>query len=128
MTPHSVDPTQPTPTDLLVQLATLQGKFANMAAIEQAKGALMFLYGLTADASFDLPQLHSRNQNVSVSTVALQLTSLLSAGAETITQFDRLIDTGDWPATRDPVPEGRTPSPMVEMTGFPARIDTDQTP
>src|SRR6478736_6520319 len=89
-------PAEPVQVHLRAKLAALQGKLANLAAIEQAKGALMATYGLTADAAFELLRFHSQTGNVKLSAIAVQLTSLLStspSNSQAITQFDRLIDT-----------------------------------
>ena len=81
--------------DLLACVAALQGKCATMAAIEQAKGALMVTYGVSADEAFALLRFHSQSRNVKLRTIAAQLTSLLSSNptsSRAISQFDRLID------------------------------------
>jgi PAS domain S-box-containing protein len=86
---------EPTRRDLLAQVAALQGRLASLAAIEQAKGALMVTYGITADAAFDLLRFHSQHRNVKIRVIAAQLTTLLSTSptsTEAITRFDRLLD------------------------------------
>jgi PAS domain S-box-containing protein len=73
----------------------LEGKLATLPALEQAKGALMATYGITADAAFALLQFHSQNRNVKVRAIAAELTTLMcdsSSGAEAIIRFDRLLD------------------------------------
>jgi len=95
MTLSPADRCEPTLGDLLAQVAALQGKLASLAAIEQAKGALMVTYGITADAAFDLLRFHSQNRNVKIRVIAAQLTTLLSTSptsTEAITRFDRLLD------------------------------------
>jgi PAS domain S-box-containing protein len=115
-------PAEPVQVHLRAKLAALQGKLANLAAIEQAKGALMATYGLTADAAFELLRFHSQTGNVKLSAIAVQLTSLLStspSNSQAITQFDRLIDTvtqrlqaarGPEAAPRAVNPPGDTPT------------------
>ena len=91
----SVDPAEATRDDLLAQLATLHGRFASLAAIEQAKGALMITYGLTADEAFGLLRFHSQTRNVKLRAIAAELTSLFSTSPTSnlaIAQFDRWID------------------------------------
>jgi PAS domain S-box-containing protein len=86
---------EPSRADLLAELVMLRGKLATLPAIEQAKGALMVTYGLTADAAFDLLRFHSQNRNVKIRAIAAQLTSLLSAtpsSTDGIARFDRLLD------------------------------------
>ena len=105
---------EPARDDLIAQLATLQAKFANLAAIEQAKGALMVTYGLTADAAFDLLRFHSQTRNVKLRAIAAELVDRLSTSAtnsRAVTQFDRLLDdvtrslqTGPRPVA-EPLPE-----------------------
>ena len=88
------DEIAPTRADLLAQVVALQGRLDTLPAIEQAKGALMLTYGLTADAAFDLLRFHSQHGNVKIRAIAAQLTSLISASpssAEAITRFDRLL-------------------------------------
>ncbi|MBM6403668.1 PAS and ANTAR domain-containing protein [Phycicoccus sp. CSK15P-2] len=55
---------------------------ADRAAIEQVKGALMFTYGLDADAAFGLLSRYSQRANVKVSTVARRVAELLAAQDE----------------------------------------------
>ena len=88
-------PAESTRDDLLAQLAVMQGKLATLAVIEQAKGALMVTYGLTADEAFELLRFHSQTRNVKLRAIAAQLTARLSStptSTRAITQFDRLID------------------------------------
>ena len=94
MTSISDDPCRPTRDDLLAQLDALQGRCANAAMIEQAKGALMVTYGLTADEAFDVLRLHSQTGNVKLRAIAAELTALLSTSSTSsraISRFDRLI-------------------------------------
>ncbi|MGS0684560.1 PAS domain-containing protein [Nakamurella sp. GG22] len=93
--PSAPDAGGPSRADLLAELVMLRGKLASLPAIEQAKGALMVTYGLTADAAFDLLRFHSQNRNVRIRAIAAQLTNLLSGGPTStkgITRFDQLLD------------------------------------
>ena len=93
--PGSHDGGSPTRAELLGRLAALQGKLASLAAIEQAKGALMVTYGLSADAAFALLRFHSQKRNVKIRAIADELTTLMStspSSAEGINRFDQLLD------------------------------------
>lgn len=86
---------QPTRAELLARVAALEGKLLSLPAIEQAKGALMVTYGLSADAAFALLRFHSQQRNVKVRAIAAQLTALMSANessSQATVQFDRLLD------------------------------------
>ena len=125
------DPAEPTVVDLLAQLATLQGKFASLAVIEQAKGALMVTYGLTADAAFDLLRFHSQTGNVKLRAIAAELTSLLSSSptsSRAITQFDRLIDdvTRSLQTPVGPAVQALAPGPPVDMALLWSQIAADR--
>ena len=88
-------PPEPTRADLLARVAFLEGKLITLPAIEQAKGALMVTYGISADAAFSMLRFHSQNRNVKVRAIAAQLTSLMCSSptsADAITRFDRLLD------------------------------------
>ena len=82
---------EPTRDDLITQLAELKGKCASLAAIEQAKGALMVTYGLTADEAFDLLRFHSQTRNVKLRAIAAELTARLP-GSQTHLRATRLLD------------------------------------
>jgi hypothetical protein len=63
--------------------------------IEQAKGAVMVTYGMTAEDSFEFLRFHSQTGNVKLRAIAAQLTALLPTGPtrnEAVHDFDRLID------------------------------------
>ena len=116
-------PQEPTRAALLARVAALEGKLATLPAVEQAKGALMATYGLTADAAFALLQFHSQNRNVKVRAIAAQLTTLMcdsSSGAEAIIRFDRLLDEVTRPL--QPPPGLNAPSKRA-----PARAEGDPT-
>jgi PAS domain S-box-containing protein len=86
---------EPTRVELLARVTALEGKLATLPAIEQAKGALMATYGLTADAAFALLRFHSQHRNMKIRAIAAQLTTLMSTavtGAEAIARFNRLLD------------------------------------
>ncbi len=85
-----------TRSDLLTQIAILQSRLATMPAIEQTKGVLMAVYGLTDDATFDLLRWRSQHSNTKVRDLAARLTEALAAGdigtPVTTTRMDRLLD------------------------------------
>jgi hypothetical protein len=64
-----------TTADLLVQITDLQRKLATMPQIEQAKGALMLVYGLTDNEAFDLLRRYSQNSNTKLRDLAAALTA-----------------------------------------------------
>ena len=70
-------PAGSTRDDLLAQLSAMQGRLVSLAVIEQATGALMVTYGLTADEAFALLRFHSQTRNVKLRAIAAQLTSTL---------------------------------------------------
>ncbi len=87
--------------DLIRQLATLEGKLDALAAIEQAKGAIMLTYGLTANAAFELLRFHSQAHNIKLRVIAAQVASQLCAGPtspDAVSRFDRLLDEVTRPA------------------------------
>lgn len=93
--PRLLDGSSPSRAELLGRLAALQGKLASLAAIEQAKGALMVTYGLSADAAFALLRFHSQKRNVKIRSIADGVTAMMSSSpnsAEGINRFDRLLD------------------------------------
>ncbi|GAA4414249.1 hypothetical protein GCM10023168_37740 [Fodinibacter luteus] len=53
---------------------------ADRAAIEQVKGALMFAYGIDADAAFDILSRYSQRRNVRVAVLAQRVAHELSSG------------------------------------------------
>lgn len=85
----------PTRADLLARVAVLEGKLASQPEIEQAKGALMLAYGLSADAAFALLRFHSQHRNVKIRAIATQLTDLMvtsPSSVEAISRFNALLD------------------------------------
>ena len=125
------DPAESTRDDLLAQLSAMQGMIATLAMIEQAKGALMVTYGLTADEAFQLLRFHSQTRNVKVRAIAAQLTSRLSSTptcSRAITQFDRLIDdvTRSLQAPTGQAIEPPCQSPPVDMASLWAQISADR--
>ena len=69
---HTV-PADLTPAELVDQVIALEGRLVNLPVIEQAKGALMVLYGLTPDAAFAVLRSHSQHRNIKVRDIAAQL-------------------------------------------------------
>ncbi len=125
------DPAEPTRDDLLRHLATFQAKLAGLAAIEQAKGAIMVTYGLTADAAFELLRFHSQTRNVKLRVIATQLASLLGSlptGKDAIVQFDRLIDQVTETPDSVPGPAGEplTTSAPADMSTLWSQVTADQ--
>jgi hypothetical protein len=57
--------------DRIIEAA--QAIAANRAVIEQAKGMLMFLYGIDADRAFDLLRWQSQEHNVKLRLLAEQI-------------------------------------------------------
>jgi len=71
---HTV-PADRTPTELANLVTALEGRLSSLPVIEQAKGALMITYGLTADAAFDVLLSHSQSTNIKVRDIAAGLIS-----------------------------------------------------
>jgi len=106
-------PQESTRAALLARVADLEGRLATLPALEQAKGALMATYGISADAAFALLRFHSQNRNVKVRAIAAQLTTLMCAGpgsAEAIIRFDRLLDEVTRSLQPPPAPAGNGPA------------------
>lgn len=94
--PYRPTPLEPSRATLLARVASLEEKLLTLPDIEQAKGALMLTYGISADAAFNLLRFHSMNRNVKVRAIAAQLTTLMCASptsATAIARFDELLDT-----------------------------------
>ena len=95
-----------TRNDLLGEIAVLNCRSATMPAIEQAKGALMAIYGLTNQAAFELLRWHSQHRNIKLRDLAARLTAALpdsGIGTSATTGMDRLLDT----ITEDQQPAGQ---------------------
>lgn len=75
--PQVQTPAAPTQDELVTRIAGLEQKMASLPEIEQAKGALMLTYGLTADAAFQLLRFHSMNRNVKIRSLAATIAGLL---------------------------------------------------
>jgi hypothetical protein len=71
--------------------------FENRAAIEQAKGVLMYVYRVSADQAFRVLQWRSQETNVKLRALAKQLlaevATLISPTAAVQSQFDHLLLT-----------------------------------
>ena len=65
---------------------------ATVSVIEQAKGALMAVYGLTPDAAFDLLRWHSQNRNIKIRDLAAALTAALQSGGLASPATNLLLD------------------------------------
>lgn len=114
--------TEPSRAKLLAQVAMLEGKLLTLPAIEQAKGALMLTYGLTADAAFALLRFHSQSRNLKIRAIAAQLTTLMCntpTRPVALAAFDRLLEQvgnslqrGTESADADPDTPARSPRPV----------------
>jgi hypothetical protein len=102
--PFSALSREPTRAELLAQVAALEGKLASLPAIEQAKGALMVTYGITADAAFAVLRFHSQTRNVKVRAIAAQLPTLMCSTPSSAEAICRC--PGD--QSREPPPPGKT--------------------
>ena len=76
---------------------TLPGLFAARAVIEQAKGALMLVYGISADQAFRVLIWRSQESNTKLRLLAARLVAELGtvehAGPTLRTEFDHLLLT-----------------------------------
>src|SRR6476659_896419 len=96
----SEDPLQPLPRnasqpEMLARIDVLHQRMVTMPEIEQAKGAMMIIYGITADAAFALLRWHSQRRNVKLRSIAVALTQAthrIAVGAETKGRLDQLLD------------------------------------
>lgn len=77
--------------------AALPDLFENRAAIEQAKGVLMYVYRVSAEQAFRVLQWRSQETNVKLRSLAKQLldevTTLMAPGPAVQNQFDHLLLT-----------------------------------
>jgi hypothetical protein len=77
--------------------AALPDLFENRAAIEQAKGVLMYVYRVSADQAFRVLQWRSQETNVKLRSLARQLldevTTLMAPAPSAQSQFDHLLLT-----------------------------------
>jgi hypothetical protein len=80
----------------------LKAIIANREVIDQAKGILMVLYGLDADAAFAILRWRSQELNVKLHTVAAgvveDLPAILQVPPQTRTVADHYLMTGNKPA------------------------------
>src|SRR6478609_2716924 len=67
-------PGEATQRELLDRIAVLHRRMTTMPEIEQAKGALMVVYGITAEAAFALLRWYSQHRNVKLRAIAAALT------------------------------------------------------
>ena len=78
------------------EIADLRARLTTLPAIEQAKGALMAVYGLTPDAAFALLRWHSQQTNVKLRSIATELTGQPMTGPmsrSAAARLDRLLAT-----------------------------------
>jgi hypothetical protein len=79
----------------------------NRAVIEQTKGALIFIYGVNAEAAFDLIKRRSQETNVKLRPVAKQILEDIRVlynqtnGAPSRQDFDRILLSAHLRAGRD---------------------------
>ncbi len=123
--PVAPGPQAPTLAELLTRVAELEGKLATLPVIEQAKGALMATYGITADAAFALLRFHSQHRNVKLRVIAAQLTTMMCTSpsrADVIARFDQLLD-GVALSLQQPaaVPTTKKPERRRRLTDFNGR-------
>jgi hypothetical protein len=71
-------PTQKTQDQITAAVAEIA---ENRAVIEQAKGMLMIVYGIAADAAFELLRWQSQSYNVKLRLVAVQITQDFTGAA-----------------------------------------------
>ncbi|MDT2004801.1 ANTAR domain-containing protein [Rhodococcus opacus] len=62
------------------------------AVIEQAKGALMLVYGITAERAFDVLTWHSQETNTKLRAIAEHLVTAFAGGLDTPDEFRRRFD------------------------------------
>ncbi|MET0453179.1 MAG: ANTAR domain-containing protein [Mycobacterium sp.] len=74
--------------------AALAEIITNRAVIEQTKGMLMFIYGVDADAAFEMLRKHSQHQNVKLRHLAEQLSQDLVGLSEQRSALRRLSADG----------------------------------
>ena len=92
-----------THAQLIAQLLVLQERAATLPVIEQAKGALMLAYALTADEAFALLRSYSQNRNVKIRDIAARLTENLDTSPRSAVAgrtLDRLLDEVTTPIPR----------------------------
>lgn len=86
--------------------------FDARAVIEQAKGLMMGIYGISADQAFGVLKWRSQETNTKVRTLAKQLLSDVRAlpppSAEVQSEFDHLLLTAHERAGSEPEPENLT--------------------
>ena len=63
--------------------AALHASLATRAGIEQVKGALMLVYGLDADAAFEVLRGHSQIYNIKLSTLVASVLTMFSRRSST---------------------------------------------
>ncbi len=72
--------------------ATLRKAVASRAIIEQAKGALMLVYGLDADAAFALLSWQSQRENVKLRDLAKRLVAVVAGDSVTSVALRQRLD------------------------------------
>ena len=84
--------------------AELDAILGRRAVIEQTKGMLMFVYGIDADAAFELMRAQSQNHNVKLRNVASRISErLLKLSAATDVAGQLPFDVArSWPTTASP--------------------------
>ena len=76
----------------------LQASFATRAGIEQVKGALMLVYGIDADAAFEVLRGHSQVYNTKVSTLVDRVLAMFNRRSSTAGVTRGEIDQMLWAA------------------------------
>ncbi len=82
--------------------AALQASFASRAAIEQVKGALMLVYGIRADAAFEVLRSHSQVYNVKVSTLVASVLTMFTRRSSSAGITRGEVDKMLWDAAHQP--------------------------
>ena len=72
--------------------AAVEASAESRAVIEQAKGALMLVYGLDSDQAFAMLRWWSRNRNVKVRELAAKLVEIARVGSITDSELRSNID------------------------------------
>ncbi len=90
---------------LIDELSAYQQQLSAMVEIEQAKGALMLVYGLTEDAALALLQWYARHRNVELRDLCLALTTNpepVPMGEESSDHLNNLLESIAVALHRDP--------------------------
>jgi anti-anti-sigma factor len=87
--------------------STLRKAIAARAVIEQAKGALMLVYGLDAEAAFALLSWQSQHANIKLRELAERLVAAVGGDASATAASRQRLDEIVYSLPAEPVPAGR---------------------